>query len=80
MKVEYYSTSLDKYFMECNQFETTVGNILGDTNYDGIITFKDTMNIIKANVDNEDCYNGDINGDAKLSILDIYHSINQNIK
>lgn len=75
LKVEYYSTSLDKYFMACNQFETTVGNIAGDMNYDGEVSFSDAMHILKAVVNESVCYNGDANGDLKLGLTDVVRTI-----
>ena len=71
LKVEYYSTSLDKYFMACNQFETTVGNLPGDTNFDGKLTLEDAMNILCGTVNGNTCYGGDANGDAKLGLADV---------
>ncbi|MBQ4150737.1 MAG: metallophosphoesterase [Clostridia bacterium] len=80
LKVEYYSTSLNKYFMECNQFETTIGNIAGDTNYDGEVSFGDVMNILKAAVNESVCYNGDANGDAKLGLADVLATLKNIVK
>jgi len=80
LKVEYYSTSLNKYFMECNQFETTVGNTVCDTNYDGSVTIADAMDIIKSILNDSVCYNGDANGDLKLGLTDVLRAIKQIVK
>ena len=80
LKVEYYSTTYGKYFMECNQFETTIGNIAGDTNYDGEVSFGDAMSILKAVVNESVCYNGDANGDAKLGLADALRTLKQIVK
>lgn len=80
LKVEYYSTSLDKYFMACNQFEATVGNVTGDTNFDGVIALTDAMNIVKAITNGDVCYGGDANGDATLGLNDALRVLKQIVK
>ncbi|MBQ2733005.1 MAG: metallophosphoesterase [Clostridia bacterium] len=77
VRIEYYSTALDKYFMKCNQYETVVGNKAGDTNYDGRVTVTDVFRIYKAVLDGTVCYNGDVSGDTKLDITDVLTAINQ---
>ena len=73
------SFSLDKYFMECNQYETAVGNISGDTDYDGKVTLADTFAIYKAVTEEKVCYNGDVNGDLALDAKDVLLTINHRI-
>ncbi|MBE6641132.1 MAG: hypothetical protein E7619_06060 [Ruminococcaceae bacterium] len=79
LSIRYYSTSLDKYFMECNQYETAVGNIAGDTDYDGKVTLADTFAIYKAVTEEKVCYNGDVNGDLALDAKDVLLTINHRI-
>ena len=76
-RIEYYSTALDKYFMECNQYETVIGNKAGDTNYDGKVSITDAFRIYKAVLDGTVCYNGDVSGDTKLDITDVLITITQ---
>ena len=71
VKFEYYSTSLDKYFMACNQFTATVGNLAGDADFSGKITVADTLKILKAYMNGAVCYNGDVNGDLRLTFTDV---------
>ncbi len=80
LKVEYYSTSLDKYFMACNQFETTVGNVAGDTDFNGRVTLNDALNILKSAVNGTVCYNGDANSDAKLGLNDVLRTLKEAVK
>lgn len=75
LKVEYYSTALDKYFMECNQFEATVGALPGDVNFDGRVTVGDALRILCATLDGKICYNGDVDLDEKLTLTDVLHTI-----
>ncbi len=70
LKVEYYSTTLDKYFMECNQFTATVGDPAGDVDFNGEVTLQDVLRILNAYLNQQVCYNGDLNGDAALGLLD----------
>ena len=71
VKFEYYSTALDKYFMACNQFTATVGNLAGDADFNGKITVADTLMILKAYMNGAVCYNGDVNGDLRLTFTDV---------
>ena len=75
--IEYYSTSLDKYFMQCNQYVTSVGNVDGDVNYDGRLTLTDTFKLYKAVLDGTVCYNGDMNGDMALDATDVLLTLNK---
>ena len=80
LKVEYYSTSLGKYFMACNQFETTIGNAQGDTDFDGKVTLSDALIILGSVLNKNVCYGGDATGDTKLGLNDVLVTLKNIVK
>ena len=80
LTVEYYSTSLNKYFMECNQFSTTIGNVAGDVDYDGALGLDDVLKMIRALLNNNVCYNGDMNNDIQFDLSDVMCALNDILK
>lgn len=71
VEVETYSTIKEAFHRPENQYVMTWNEIIGDVDMDYSVDLKDVLLALKAKITDEDLNKADMNGDAKITLIDV---------